>query len=42
MLERYLQAQSLIWIFVGIGLVQNIVGISFVAIFLCTTNLGIM
>ena len=42
MLERYMQAQSLIWIFVGIGLVQNVVGISFIAIFLYTTNLGVV
>ena len=42
MLERYMQAQSLVWIFVGIGLVQNVVGISFSAIFLYATNLGVV
>ena len=41
MLERYLQAQSLVWIFVAIGLVQNVVGISFNVVFLYATNLGV-
>ena len=42
MLQKYMQAQSLVWIFVLAGLAANVVLLVFCGILIVGANLGVM
>lgn len=42
MLQKYMQAQSLVWIFVFAGLAANVVLVALCGIFVVGANLGVM
>ncbi len=42
MLQKYMQAQSLVWIFIAIGAFVDVATVVFSAIFIVGADLGIM
>ena len=42
MLQKYLQAQSMVWVFVGVGILMNVALVASSAIFIVGAKLGIM
>ena len=42
MMQKYLQAQSLVWVFVIIGLLQNVINVVLTSLFIYVAKIGIM
>ena len=42
MMQKYLQAQSLVWVFVVVGILQNIISILVAAFFIYVADIVIM
>ena len=42
MMQKYLQAQSLVWVFVVVGLLQNIINVAVAALFIYVGDIVIM
>ena len=42
MLQKYLQAQSLVWVFVVVGILQNVINVLVAALFIYVANIVIM
>ena len=42
MMQKYLQAQSLVWVFVAISILQNVINVVFVLLFIYVADLLIM
>lgn len=42
MMQKYLQAQSLVWVFVVVGILQNIISILVAAFFIYVTDVVIV
>ena len=41
MLQKYLQAQSLVWVFVFVGFLQNVVNVVFASLFIYVAGITI-
>ena len=42
MMQKYLQAQSLVWVFVVVGLLQNVINVAVAALFIYVGDIVIM
>ena len=42
MIQKYLQAQSLVWIFVVVGILQNIINVLVAVLFIYVANIVIV
>ena len=42
MIQKYLQAQSLVWVFVVVGILQNIINVLVAALFIYVANIVIV
>lgn len=42
MMEKYLQAQSLVWVFVIVGILQNVINVVLASLLVYVANIGIM